>query len=84
MLHLFQFIFGAGPDAAAPYPEELIDRAIERAVNGTDPRLRALPGYGKKLHDAAGLRIVARPVSIERAALPPPRDWLREAQRYLG
>lgn len=48
MLQLFQSIFGASPDAAAPYPPEL----IERAVDGTDPRLRALSGYRKKLRSA--------------------------------
>jgi hypothetical protein len=51
MLQLFQSIFGSGPEAA-PYPDELIERAIERAVDGTDPRLRALPGYRKKLRAA--------------------------------
>jgi hypothetical protein len=52
MLQLFQSIFGAGHDAAAPYPAELIERAIERAVDGTDPRLRAVSGYRKKLRAA--------------------------------
>lgn len=50
MLQLFQSIFGTGDDT--PYPDELIKRAIERAVDGTDPRLRALPGYRKKLRAA--------------------------------
>jgi hypothetical protein len=48
MLKLFQSIFGAG-DAAGRYPESLVEMAIERAVDGTDPRLRALPGYRKRL-----------------------------------
>lgn len=47
MLQLFQSIFGSRDDT--PYPGELIERAIERAVDGTDPRLRALSGYRKKL-----------------------------------
>jgi hypothetical protein len=49
MLQLFQSIFGTGTDATSPYPPGLIERAIERAVDGTDPRLRALSGYQKKL-----------------------------------
>jgi len=51
MLQLFHSIFGSGRDEA-PYPDELIQRAIERAVDGTDPRLRALSGYAKKLRAA--------------------------------
>lgn len=51
MLQMFHSIFGSARDDA-PYPDELIQRAIERAVDGTDPRLRALPGYAKKLRAA--------------------------------
>jgi hypothetical protein len=51
VLQLFHSIFGSARDDA-PYPDELIQRAIERAVDGTDPRLRALPGYAKKLRAA--------------------------------
>jgi hypothetical protein len=51
VLQLFHSIFGSGRDAA-PYRDELIQRAIERAVDGTDPRLRVLPGYAKKLRSA--------------------------------
>lgn len=51
MLKLFQSIFGmdGGEEGRGRYPEALIDMAIERAVDGTDPRLRALPGYRKRL-----------------------------------
>jgi len=48
MLKLFQSIFG-GREEAGHYPETLIEAAIERAVDGTDQRLRALPGYKKQL-----------------------------------
>jgi hypothetical protein len=51
VLQLFHSLFGSGRDAP-PYPDELIQRAIERTVDGTDPRLRALPGYTKKLRAA--------------------------------
>lgn len=50
MLQLFQSIFGSRDDT--PYPGELIKRGIERAVDGTDPRLRLMPGYQKKLRAA--------------------------------
>ena len=49
MLKLFQSIFGGG-ESQGHYPEDLIEKAIERTVDGTDPRLRALPGYRKRLH----------------------------------
>lgn len=48
MLKLFQSIFGRD-EAHGRYPEVLIDMAIDRAVDGTDPRMRALPGYRKRL-----------------------------------
>ena len=48
MLKLFQSIFG-GSEKHGDYPESLIELAIERTVDGTDPRLRALPGYRKRL-----------------------------------
>jgi hypothetical protein len=46
---LFQSIFGRGQETRGRYPESLIEAAIERAVDGTDPRLRVLPGYRKRL-----------------------------------
>jgi hypothetical protein len=35
------------------------------------------------LHNAAGQSLVARVVRVGRGALPPQRDLLREAERYL-
>lgn len=52
MLTLFQSIFRPGADKFGSYPEDLIERAIERAVDGTDRRLRALTGYKKRLRPA--------------------------------
>jgi len=51
VLHLFQSLFG-GDDDAERYPEKLIKAAIERAVDGTDPWLRGLSGYRRKLRPA--------------------------------
>jgi hypothetical protein len=51
VLRLFQSIFGGG-DEAERYPEALIEAAIERAVDGTDPWLRGLSGYRRKLRPA--------------------------------
>ncbi|EGV16181.1 hypothetical protein [Thiocapsa marina] len=47
-MKLFQSIFG-GREAVGHYPESLIEMAIERTVDGTDPRLRLVPGYRKRL-----------------------------------
>jgi len=47
-LKLFQSIFG-GRETAGRYSEALIDRGIDRTVDGTDPRLRLVPGYRKRL-----------------------------------
>jgi hypothetical protein len=48
MLNLFQSFFG-GEKSRSHYPEPLIESAIERAVDGTDARLRHLPGYRNRL-----------------------------------
>jgi len=48
MLKLFQSIFGGG-EQQGRHPDSLIEAAIERTVDGTDPRLRALFGYNKHL-----------------------------------
>lgn len=50
MLKLFQSIFSGGRETGR-YPETLIEAAIERAVDATDPRLRAISGYRKRLRD---------------------------------
>lgn len=50
-MKLFQSIFGRGQETRGRYPESLIEAAIERAVDGTDPRLRVLPGYRKRLRE---------------------------------
>jgi len=48
MFDLFQSIFRGG-EHQGRYPESLIEAAIERTVDGTDPRLRAMFGYKKHL-----------------------------------
>ena len=47
-MKLFQSIFGGG-ETVGSYPESLIEMATERTVDGTDSRLRLLPGYRKRL-----------------------------------
>lgn len=45
MFKLFQSLFGS--ETKGSYPESLVKAAIERAVEGTDPCLRAVSGYKK-------------------------------------
>lgn len=52
MLQLFQSIFRSGRSEPASHSAELVERAIERAVEATDSRLRAVSGYQKKLRSA--------------------------------
>lgn len=50
MLKLLQSIFGRG-ETHDRYPESLIEMAIERTLDGTYPRLRALSTYKKRLRE---------------------------------
>lgn len=49
MLKLLQSIFRQTPESTSGHDEKLIALATERVVDGTDPRLRAISGYRKKL-----------------------------------
>lgn len=69
MLTLFQSIFGR-EKARQRYPESLIEAAITRAVDGTDPRLKALPGYRKFLREPV-IHAIDHVISLVDA-LPPP------------
>jgi len=62
MLRLFHSIFGA-EKAAGDYPESLVREAIERAVDATDPWLRGLSGYRRKLRPAV-LHAIEHVVSL--------------------
>ena len=53
MLKLFQSLFGDRRVADSQYPAALVDAVIERAVDGTDPRLRALGDYRRRLRTPA-------------------------------
>jgi hypothetical protein len=67
MLKLLQCIFG-GEDRES-YPESLVAEAIERAVDVTDPQIRAVSGYKKKLRAPVILAIDHVVELVER--LPP-------------
>lgn len=48
MLKLFESIFGPG-EAPGRFPDSLVEMAIERSVDATNPLMRALRGYRKHL-----------------------------------
>ncbi len=68
MLRFLQSIFGSVEQGR--YPESLVKEAIERAVDGTDPWLRAVSGYKKKLRPAV-VRAIDHVVALVNG-LPPP------------
>lgn len=51
MFRFLSSLFGSSVKKGS-YPESLVKMAIERAVDGTDPWLRAVSGYKKKLRPA--------------------------------
>jgi len=69
VLKLFQSIFG-GVEHRGRYPDSLIEMAIERAVDGTDSRMRLLPGYRKRLR-APVVHAIDHVVALVDS-LPPP------------
>jgi hypothetical protein len=52
MFRIFQSIFGSGPEKGGGHPRALIDAAIDRAIEATDPRIRAVSGHRRKLEPA--------------------------------
>lgn len=79
MLKLFQSIFRPGADKLGAYPDDLVERAIERAVDGTDRRLRAVSGHKKRLRPAV-IHAIDHVVELVDS-LPPP---LELARRHYG
>jgi len=69
MFRIFQSIFG-GSEKKGNYPESLVKAAIERAVDGTDPWIRAVSGYKRKLRPAV-LRAIDHVVTLVDS-IPPP------------
>jgi hypothetical protein len=49
MLNLYANLFSRAGDTRSDLPRSLINEAIERTVDGTDPRLRIMSGYAKTL-----------------------------------
>lgn len=78
MLRLLQSIFGNG-DTKGGHSEEIVRNAVERAVDGTDPWLRSVTGYRKKLRPAV-IRAMDYVLSLVDE-LPPPAPMSMESYR---
>ena len=75
-LRLLQSLFRAAPTTAShAFDDALIRAAIERVVDGADPRLRAVPNYQRKLRDAVAHSIAH--VAQQVAMLPPALELSR-------
>lgn len=73
-MRLFQSIFGRG-ETRGHYPEWLIEAATERAVEGTDSRLRVLSGYRRRLREPV-IRAIDHVVAlVDGIAAPIPAGY---------
>lgn len=70
VLRLLQSLFSTTPDSAGKFDPALIHAAIERVVDGTDPRLRMVRHYRKKLWTAVERSIEYVTELVD--TLPPP------------
>lgn len=84
MLKIFEQIFRSETKSAKGYPEELIKRATERALDATDPRVRILSSYAKPMR-AAVIHAIDHVVQlVDTLSTPVPMsraDW--SAQRVM-
>jgi hypothetical protein len=75
MLELLSSFFARAPRPAGRFDESIMQNAIERAVDGTDPRLRAISGYAKRMRPA--VEKAAEYVDDLVESLPPPVSLAR-------
>lgn len=86
MFKLFSSIFGSTTtQQGIAIPESLLQAAIERALDGTDPRMRILPGYAKTLRKPVthAIEHVVAIVDSLPAAVPATKEG-REINAALG
>ena len=79
MLHFLSSLFATSSRRDDPVDKALIERATERVLEGSDPRLRALPGYAKRLR--APVETAVRHVIDLVGRLPEPAEISRQAFR---
>ncbi|MDH5263151.1 MAG: hypothetical protein OEX21_00230 [Betaproteobacteria bacterium] len=69
MLKLFQSIFGGKASSGGKFDPALVQAAIDRAIDATDPRVRSLSGHRKRLEPAI-LRALEHVLALQDA-MPP-------------
>ena len=79
MLHFLSSLFATSSRRDDPVDKALLERATERVLEGSDPRLRALPGYRKRLR--APVETAVRHVIDLVGRLPEPAEISRQAFR---
>jgi hypothetical protein len=79
MLRFLSSLFASSAPSDARVTDDLLRRATERAVDGSDPRLRALPGYRKQLRKPVEAAVRHAIALVDR--LPEPVDISAEAYR---
>jgi hypothetical protein len=79
MLHFLSSVFAAKQGQNNGPEDALIERAIERVVDGTDPRLRGLGNYRKRLRTAVEIAVVHVIAVVD--AFPEPVEISRRAYR---
>jgi hypothetical protein len=77
MLRFFSSLFKPAGDDTGVLDKALIEAATERAIDGTDPRLRALGNYRKRLREPVTL--AARHIITLADGLPPAVEISRRA-----
>ena len=70
MLKLLQSLFGPKPAGNALYDRATLERAIDRAIDATDPRMRSISGHRKRLEPAV-VKAIDHVIALA-GALPPP------------
>jgi hypothetical protein len=79
MLHFLSSLFAPSSKAQGVAEEAVIEAAIERAVDGTDPRLRGLRNYRKRLRPAVESAVSYVIHAVD--GLPVPAEFSRNAFR---
>ena len=79
MRHLLSSLFAPVERSDERIDATLLERTIERAVDASDPRLRALPGYRKRLRTPVEAALRHTIALVER--LPEPVEISRQAYR---
>ena len=69
VLRFLHSLFNAEPESASQFDKAMIQAAIERVVDGTDPRLRVVSHYRRKLR--APVERAIEYLMAQMAVLPP-------------